>query len=770
MENKDFEVLTQDECAELDDKLKSVEDVTLPESLSTESMEEMLRSIPQKEKSKGIKNGRKKANIKVLKRIVASAAVLAVVIGTVVISPWNRIPPKVTDSDTSAPPVVVEDYSHIENLFAEYSEKHKTYHTYGGNIGTTIFNGLGVDSAIKEESMQDSNVNTNAAPTLKGDSESFLEYAADDYGQTNEQVQGVNEADIIKNDGKYIYLVNPSNAKWNNYLYHSYGAVVDTTQANAEEQTTEAEEKKPFVEYDLSISIVEPDSKGGIQKVYRLDIEKPEEKNIQFAEISEMYVTGDRLIVIANCHIYEKNEEAKTSSTPPSSGVAEDCITYAYSSVSNATMCISYDIADRQSPKELYRVFQKGQYISSRLIGDKLVLLTDYFVDLYCDENQIKSNCIPEIAVDDEDFSRVSVNDICIMDKVYDSSYLVASVMNINNKDSLKTKAVLGGGADVYCTTENLYVTNCVYDAEYAKEVFGTEDSGVKTEIYKFDISDYHIKYIKSCLIDGRALNQFSIDEYNGMLRIATTSGNWGENLVNQLYILDENLETLGLLKNIAKGEEIKSVRFTGEMAYVVTFEVTDPLFVIDLKDPSNPVIKGELKLPGYSAYLHPVGESLLMGVGPDGDEDGTNGGMKVSLFDVSDPQNPVECSKYVITKMSGDFDWSYVDSNAYYDHKALCWDAKNSIMYIPYSQSADKWAGTSYNEFESQGAFAVKVNGKKLELAGDYSRQYTNINYENQVTRVTYIGDTVFTYAHMSALLTSYDKTTAKMLDEIVL
>jgi inhibitor of cysteine peptidase len=260
------------------------------------------------------------------------------------------------------------------------------------------------------------------------------------------------------------------------------------------------------------------------------------------------------------------------------------------------------------------------------------------------------------------------------------------------------------------------------------------------------------------------------MDEFNDYLRIATTSGNWGESLVNQVYVLDSNLETVGLLKDIAKGERIKSVRFTGNTAYVVTFIQTDPLFVIDLTDVKVPKILGELKIPGYSAYLHPVGEGLVMGVGLDGTETGINGGMKVSLFDVSDPTKPVECGKFTMSGYDSDNRQVYVDSDAFYDHKALCWDKEEKVMYIPYRKDSRVWASQNGEELAYNsitGIIAVKVDeeGKMLSAAGDYITEATENALPNEITRTTYINNTIYGYSSYDGFLSSFDKATQKQL-----
>lgn len=808
-DNREFELFTEEELKNLDDNLKKTEKIDLPESLSPENIEKLIRDVPQDAVSIETVTPKKRNKKKIiLKSISAAAAVIVAVTSIAVIRPWEKVPPKVDDSVIGNPPKQTQDYTEIEEMFAGYADKYQSYRVYN----ETTLKGFGSifgnksDSAILEYAVD---MNT-AAPQAEAESSntgttnvvvqnSTSDDATSDkiqHGETNEQVQGVSEADIIKNDGKYLYIVNPENADWDTYyrecnIYYNYVNGLEETTAkvystpgynpNAEDvlenekpETTKKEEKTtkeekitelPELEYSCEISIVEPNGKGKLKNINKIEIAKPKREDIFYMNVQEMYVNNNRLIAVLNCQL--KREENNTNER-----VMCDCY-YGGSSGKNITMAVSYDISDRKNVKEEWRVFQDGGYISSRLIRDELVLLSQYYVDITQDVDVVKETCVPENSCDGKEFSRVAVNDICIMEDVYDTSYLVASVLDIDDENTLKTEAVLGAGQNVYCTTETLYATSTEYHSGDARmaEVFGL-DSTEKTQIYKFDIRNYDIKYLKNASVDGSALNQFSMDEFNGYLRIATTSGNWGENLINQVYVLDSNLETVGLLKDIAKGERIKSVRFTGNTAYVVTFIQTDPLFVIDLTDVKAPKILGELKIPGYSAYLHPVGEGLVMGVGLDGTETGTNGGMKVSLFDVSDPTNPVECEKFTMSGYENDNRQVYVDSDAYYDHKALCWDAENKIMYIPYSKNEHQWAysdGGNYNK-TTAGIVSLKVNEeeKTLKVAGEYIANATDYAQPDEFSRATYINDVIFGYSTYSGLLCTFDKGTQKQLDTL--
>ena len=803
-----FEFFTEEELKELNESLKKTENINLPESLSLEGIENLIKDVPQDEIPEEPKRKKRSKKKIFLSSISAAAAVIVAVTSIAVVKPWENKTPEfiAQNSVIGNSPKQTEDYAEIEEMFAKYAKKYKTYkYTYNYSEGLKGFGNVSSDTAIMEEAV-DMNTNapmadaesgsagvTNRAPensintSVKDDSEE-----SNQHGETNEQVVGVSEADIIKNDGKYLYLVNPENADWDKYYIQMEGYVlykngleattsdakttpgynpdVNSTPpaAPATEKGTEPVEEEiitelPELDYTCEISIVEPSKEGRLEKINKIEIAKPDNDDIYYMAVREIYVEGNRLVAVVECSKYAEEDDLQEKYRYVYYGGKRESV----------TMAVAYDISDKKNIKEEWRVFQDGYYISSRLIGDELVLLSNYYVDITQDADVVKATCIPENSSDGKTFSRVLVDDICIMEEVCDTSYLVASVLDTDDENTLKTEAVLGAGQNVYCTTETLYATSTEYNYNDSRkaEVFGLSET-VKTQIYKFDIRNYDIKYLKNASVDGSALNQFSMDEYNGSLRIATTSGNWGDSLVNQVYVLDNNLETVGLLKDIAKGERIKSVRFTGNTAYVVTFVQTDPLFVIDLTDATAPKILGELKIPGYSAYLHPVGDGLVMGVGVDGTETGTNGGMKVSLFDVSDPTKPQECGKFTMSGYESDERQVYVDSDAYYDHKALCWDAQNKIMYIPYSKNVHVWAYTDGKNYSktTAGIVALKVNEeeKTLKAAGDYIANSTDYAQPRDFSRVTYINDVVFGYSTNSGLLCAFDSDTQKQLDTI--
>ncbi|PJC68502.1 hypothetical protein CO015_03775 [candidate division WWE3 bacterium CG_4_8_14_3_um_filter_42_11] len=201
------------------------------------------------------------------------------------------------------------------------------------------------------------------------------------------------------------------------------------------------------------------------------------------------------------------------------------------------------------------------------------------------------------------------------------------------------------------------------YLTEHAREL-------EQTEIIKIGIPEFEI--LANGEVPGSLLNQFSLDEYEDNLRVATTisSSNLGNSeSLNDLYVLDENLEELGFLKDLGKGERIYAVRFVEDKGYVVTFREVDPFFVIDLSEAASPALAGELKIPGYSSYLHPISQDKILGIGKEGSQ------VKISLFDVADPQNPSEEDKYTLNEY-----WSDVLET----HHAFLLDAKHEIFFIP--------------------------------------------------------------------------------------
>jgi uncharacterized secreted protein with C-terminal beta-propeller domain len=281
-----------------------------------------------------------------------------------------------------------------------------------------------------------------------------------------------------------------------------------------------------------------------------------------------------------------------------------------------------------------------------------------------------------------------------------------------------------------------------------------------KTVIHKIAFSGANLSYLATGQVPGHVLNQFSMDENNGYFRIATTrSKSWSrleaasKDSYNNVYVLDDKMQAVGALENLAVGEQIYSARFIGNRAYLVTYKQTDPLFAIDLKDPKAPKVLGELKIPGYSTYLHPYADNILLGFGRD-TEVSSNGavvnkGLKLGLFDVTNPSAPKELDSFV----TGD---KYSDSIALYDHKAFLASSAKNLISIP----AVFRGGQSGSQLEFSGALVFGITGNKINLrgridhsdSGNYNGQdyWSGINYfDNSVKRSLYIDDALYTFSN---------------------
>lgn len=338
------------------------------------------------------------------------------------------------------------------------------------------------------------------------------------------------------------------------------------------------------------------------------------------------------------------------------------------------------------------------------------------------------------------------------------------SVVTIDLGDGLElldATGVLATGDTVYSSHDNLYVATQNWNIW---RWFATGDDrdrpdGPTTEIHKFDISDPEsTEYLASGTVKGYLLNQFAMDEHDGMLRVAstTTPAWWGsgpesESRVTVLREIGDGLVQVGLVEGLGKTEQIYSVRFMGDVAYVVTFRQTDPLYTLDLSNPRNPKTLGELKIPGYSAYLHPVGDDLVMGIGQDATDEGMVRGTQVSVFDVSDLSSPVRLDTYTLSEgTSSEVEWDH--------HAFLYWDG---LAMIPVQQ----WWWSERGDGE---AFVGAV-GLRLSESGQLSEVNRLVHpggegkdwewdYRARIARSVVIGDAVYTISARGIMKSSLD------------
>ena len=500
-----------------------------------------------------------------------------------------------------------------------------------------------------------------------------------DYSTTNIQVEGVDEADMVKTDGEYVYIVR-----------------------------------------DRTVIIVRAYPPEEARIIHRLNVTQP---------VSDIYVSDDKLVVFSYMPTVWHYDEAGRTIAP---------------NKDRARVTV-YDISDRTNPVQERDVSVDGHHYDSRLIGEYL-----YFIitsGAYLEEGEV---VLPLIR-DGKTWCAVQAQDIWYPNATrgWLDYYTITSV-NIQDPESQMTSEtfLLDGSTTLYVSMDNMYIVG--------QRWWGGGDS----EITKIGISDGAIVGLGNATVPGYVLNQFSMDEHEGYFRVATTSRNWRTGSEgNNVYVLDVEMKTVGRLENLAPGEEIYSARFMGDRCYLVTFKKVDPLFTIDLSDPENPRVLGKLKIPGYSDYLHPYDENTLIGIGKETEEAKEGDfawyqGVKISLFDVSDVENPRELAKIEIGDRG-------TESPALYDHHAFLFSRARNLLVIPILEAQideGDFSGTVpanfYGEYVYQGAYVFSISRDGIELRGrvthvsDESFLKSGLYFDSDysVERSLYIEDALYT------------------------
>jgi inhibitor of cysteine peptidase len=257
--------------------------------------------------------------------------------------------------------------------------------------------------------------------------------------------------------------------------------------------------------------------------------------------------------------------------------------------------------------------------------------------------------------------------------------------INLSTKEVDDEHLLNSSSSTIYVSASNIYLLDQRYFNTPRMAFF--LDQGVDVEepvsrVTRFALDGNTISLAAAGEFIGTPLNQFSLDEYQGYLRITTTEG-WGDDTNNRLIVMNENLTIVASLDNLGKPRErLQSTRFIGDRAYLVTFEMTDPFYVIDLSNPLNPVILGELEITGFSSYLQPLADNYILGIGFEADDQGQTLGMKLAIYNVEDPANPIEESKALL--LYEDFGWNF--ASVTYNHKDLLLDQSKSIIGFPFS------------------------------------------------------------------------------------
>ena len=479
---------------------------------------------------------------------------------------------------------------------------------YSGDGGSDWASGSAKESAAES---------TATAPAYAAQENTGAAYSAEtgftteDYSNTNLRDVSVDEADIVKTDGRYIYMI------------------IDRT--------------------DLVIARAEG---MDLQLVSRTKI--GENKNDFYRSAQDFYLDGDRLYVISSDSGREMTAKGY------------------YSSLIQYTSLYTYDITDRENPVLTAAVWQEGNYIESRRKDGCIYLFSTWYPTIY--DTMEESSFIPKCSG-----VEIPAESFCIPESASSRNYLITGAVKADEPGSFSDIDVFVSGADsFYVSPSSIYVMNVDWK------------NADKTEITKFSYLDGQVEGKADIYIKGKINDSFSLDEYKGNLRVLVTYfGFYGDGIIsdflaeitdqawtrrNALVILDENMKVISTLTGIAKDEEIRSARFMGDTAYFVTFRNTDPLFSVDLSDPASPGILGELKVSGFSSYLHPYGDGRMLGFGYEADEDyGWTTGLKLSLFDVSDRTDIKELNRSVINGIT------YCP--AMNDYKLVLADAKRNVI-----------------------------------------------------------------------------------------
>lgn len=706
---------------------KAAEEIEIPEALKPEQIEKQLQEQKAKQQQEN-QHLKPKKSKKIIpwRRLGSMVAVLALVVCSGIYITVTRVDKNSGTGQTDS--IAMTD---TQQTVGEAGETEEAEHVDVASLGTmyhrasdykevyqTLLKGYqqnwieGEMSAETSTATSEDKASGNAAKDESADmdlSEGSKE-GGKDYSTTNLQMEGVDESDIAKIDGSYIYTVEDK-----------YIVITDIRDGKLEEVTR-------FLPKDC----------GAADRVM------------------EIYVDGDQLILVVQGYETSldgnskagsdketsdketKDEENSDKETAVSDVAKDGAFCYKMNGKSTTQIQV-YSIVDRRNPEFEGRLIQDGYYNTSRKIGDVVYLFTQYnmtsdvtsYVEKKHGVEDLKEgngvSSLAEAVIPKVNGEKVAASEIYLPESSGESGILVSS-LDVNKPDKvLDSKLVISGYAQTYISKDALYL----YEEDY--------DGAMITNIAKFALDEGRISGVAATAVRGYVRDTFAINASDGYLRVLTTDYST-EDEVNALYILDENMKLTGQLTGIAPGEEIYAARFMGNTGYFVTYRNTDPLFTVDLSDPAKPEIIGELKVTGFSEYLHFWDDTHLLGIGYESDEKtGNIENIKLSMFNIENPGEVIEEAKLVLK----DVDYS----EALYDYKSVIISKDKNLIGLvceDYSSSRTKQTYQIYS-YEN-GTFK-----KQAEIPG-----INGVNYEN--VRGMYSGN-VF-YLWINDNITSYDMT----------
>lgn len=571
--------------------------------------------------------------------------------------------PAAAEETQGAPlfPAAVDSYEALYEMIARNSGDR---YVAGGGFTVTA-EAPEAEEAVEEAAPQ-------AAPAPAVDMEAGAANGAyDGYSETNVQVAGVDEADVVKTDGEYLY-------------YLTNGTLVIATADGA----------------DTAI-------------VSKLNLLEQVRDDARFYRAREMYLDGDRLTILltGEALLWRSNGEGWRELT-----------------------CMAvYDVGDPSKPKLIEQIGQTGSYLSSRMTDGRIYLVTQQYtysplegiplsyVPAFWTDGTAETAAVESIRIPDYDTTNTYT--------------VIGSFDAKSPSANRSLTAVLGNAGEIYCNGEHLllaqnasqYVRSEVEPNEEGKNVAVNRQMSL-TRLTLYRLGE-HINFLAEGEVRGTLLNQFSMDEYKDVFRVVTTVSDWTETIFtdgidtyewsdehfNCLYTLDADLNLLGSIENIAEDEWVESVRFDGDIGYFVTFRQTDPLFTVDLKDPAKPKVIGTLKIPGFSEYLHTFGEGRLFGIGYDADEKtGWRQGVKLTMFDTTKKADVKELYTKILSA-----DNTPVGSN----HRAILVDVGLGLVAFPADESYYVFEYTEQEGFVQKGKLQTDRWGSDLRgvRVGEY-------------------------------------------------
>ncbi|MDA2978993.1 MAG: beta-propeller domain-containing protein [Actinomycetota bacterium] len=610
------------------------------------------------------------------------------------------------------------------NDFLRYVKKHAIERV--GPYGLDGYGGYGDMWRDAPESMVSMDMAGATTTVAAGTATQGIEYSG-----TNVQVAGVDEPDVVKTDGERIFVVAQSRLFW-----------IDTS------GTPEIVASIPL------------DGWG-----------------------QQIFLAGDSLLVMTSGGGY--------GPVPMMMDVAGDAIGPGYQT--QRVVLTKVDISDPGSMEAVSTLMLDGSVLSSRMTGDTIRVVVrsgpNGFDWVYPEGNGIRAerkateankklieestleNWVPWYVLSSHQTLVTSDGPVLGCDQVGHpdefSGLSMLSVLSIDLEGDLEPGNSIGlmaEGETIYASSNNLYVATSPWMSWPAAkwEEGSVANQTLTTQIHMFDITDPDTAtYVASGEVEGVLHSQWAMDEYKDVLRVVVTGENpwWGSSdvPVSAVVTLErrgDELVQIGFVDGLGKNERVYAVRFIQDKGYVVTFRQVDPLYVVDLSDPTNPQVKGELKINGYSAYLHPIGENLLLGIGQDATSEGRIEGTQISVFDVSDPSDPRRLSRLTFEDANSQAEW---------DHHAFLWWAPEGIAVLPLQRWS--WDERSDKGESFSGAVVVTATPNRVKQVGEIKHPSVGSSecegceeWNAPINRSMVIGGTLFTFSEMGVLASNLE------------